>query len=256
MCCLQAPPASGSAGPPAAGQGRSPSSSRVSTTRSSSRSISAARSGTARMRAQRLHLPLHRPGLERRRGRRGADRRRSLNQGRRGDRDLAVERAAMANLLKERAPTDPDHDHRRRPRARPTPRLRKTYLGTDNYLMGVKMAEHLKKLKPDGGTVCLQLGNVAADNINARAAGTRDTLAGEKGVERLDRPGRLDRDRRLPGLHQRPGRSRQPADGRYLHRQSRPRRLRADRRLGAVRAAGLCPGHRPGHGQAEERRRW
>ena len=63
--------------------------------------------------------------------------------------------------------------------------LRKTYLGTDNYLMGVKFAEHLKKFKPNGGTICLQLGNVAADNINARAAGTRDTLAGEKGVERL-----------------------------------------------------------------------
>ena len=51
--------------------------------------------------------------------------------------------------------------------------------------MGVKFAEHLKKLKPEGGTICLQLGNVAADNINQRAAGTRDTLSGEKGIERL-----------------------------------------------------------------------
>jgi ribose transport system substrate-binding protein len=63
--------------------------------------------------------------------------------------------------------------------------LRKTYLGTDNYLMGVKMAEQAAMLKPDGGTVCLQLGNVAADNINARAAGFRDTAGGEKGIERL-----------------------------------------------------------------------
>jgi ribose transport system substrate-binding protein len=63
--------------------------------------------------------------------------------------------------------------------------LRVTYLGTDNYLMGVKFAEHLKALKPEGGTVCLQLGNVAAANINARAAGTRDTLSGEKGIEML-----------------------------------------------------------------------
>jgi ribose transport system substrate-binding protein len=62
--------------------------------------------------------------------------------------------------------------------------LRATYLGTDNYLMGVKFAEHLQEMKPDGGTICLQLGNVAADNINARAAGTRDTLAGEE-VDRL-----------------------------------------------------------------------
>jgi ribose transport system substrate-binding protein len=63
--------------------------------------------------------------------------------------------------------------------------LRKTYLGTDNYLMGVKFAEYLKKFKPKGGTICLQLGNVAADNINARAAGTRDTLAGAKGTKKL-----------------------------------------------------------------------
>jgi len=51
--------------------------------------------------------------------------------------------------------------------------------------MGVKFAEYLKKFKPKGGTICLQLGNVAADNINARAAGTRDTLAGAKGTKKL-----------------------------------------------------------------------
>ncbi len=52
--------------------------------------------------------------------------------------------------------------------------------------MGVKLAEQLKAQKPKGGSVCLVLGNVAADNINQRAAGTRDTLAGKKGVERLN----------------------------------------------------------------------
>lgn len=91
---------------------------------------------------------------------------------------------AMANLLKQRAPQIPvmtiDADLGKDDTA-----LRKTYLGTDNYLMGVKMAEHLKTFKPNGGTICLQLGNTAADNINARAAGTRDTLAGAKGTERL-----------------------------------------------------------------------
>jgi ribose transport system substrate-binding protein len=90
----------------------------------------------------------------------------------------------MANLLKQRKPTIPimtiDADLGKDDVA-----LRKTYLGTDNYLMGVKMAEYLKKFKPEGGTVCLQLGNVAADNINARAAGFRDTVAGSKGVDRL-----------------------------------------------------------------------
>jgi ribose transport system substrate-binding protein len=90
----------------------------------------------------------------------------------------------MAKLLKEKKPKIPvmtiDADL-----GKDDAGLRKTYLGTDNYLMGVKMAEHLKKFKPKGGSICLQLGNVAADNINARAAGTRDTLAGKKGVERL-----------------------------------------------------------------------
>jgi ribose transport system substrate-binding protein len=90
----------------------------------------------------------------------------------------------MANLLKRKAPKIPvmtiDADL-----AKEDHGLRRTYLGTDNYLMGVKFAEYLKKLKPKGGSICLQLGNVAADNINARAAGTRDTLAGAKGTKRL-----------------------------------------------------------------------
>lgn len=94
----------------------------------------------------------------------------------------------MANMLKRVAPKIPvmtiDADL-----SADDAGLRKTYLGTDNYLMGVKFAEHLKGLKPNGGTVCLQLGNVAADNINARAAGTRDTLSGEKGIARLEGQG-------------------------------------------------------------------
>ncbi len=62
--------------------------------------------------------------------------------------------------------------------------LRKTYLGTDNYLMGFRLGEYLKKAKK-GGTVCLILGNAAADNILRRAAGTRDALSGQKGLDRL-----------------------------------------------------------------------
>lgn len=90
----------------------------------------------------------------------------------------------MAKMLREQAPKIPimtiDADL-----SAEDADLRATYLGTDNYLMGVKFAEHLKALKPDGGTVCLQLGNVAAANINARAAGARDTLAGETGIAML-----------------------------------------------------------------------
>jgi ribose transport system substrate-binding protein len=92
---------------------------------------------------------------------------------------------AVANVLRRRNPSIPimtiDADLLAQDQS-----LRRTYLGTDNYLMGVKLAEHLKTLKPQGGTLCLVLGNVAADNINQRAAGTRDTLAGKKGTARLN----------------------------------------------------------------------
>lgn len=91
---------------------------------------------------------------------------------------------AMAKMLKDKKPKMPimtiDADLAAADRA-----LRTTYLGTNNYDMGVLMAKHLKELKPKGGTVCLQLGNVAADNINARAAGFRDTIAGKKGAGQL-----------------------------------------------------------------------
>ncbi len=91
---------------------------------------------------------------------------------------------AMANRVRSIAPDVPvmtvDADFLEQDRD-----IRATYLGTDNYLMGVMMAQEAAKLKPEGGTVCLQLGNVAADNINARAQGFRDTAAGASGVDRL-----------------------------------------------------------------------
>lgn len=95
---------------------------------------------------------------------------------------------AMAKMLREKHPAMPvmtiDADLAAADRG-----LRRTYLGTNNYDMGVLMAKHLQGLKPKGGTVCLQLGNVAADNINARAAGFRDTIAGKKGLARLEGQG-------------------------------------------------------------------
>jgi ribose transport system substrate-binding protein len=91
---------------------------------------------------------------------------------------------AMANMLRAAAPSMPiiTVDADLLPEDKD---LRKTYFGTNNYDMGVHMATELKKLKPEGGTVCLQLGSVAAANINERAAGFRDTISGEKGLERL-----------------------------------------------------------------------
>jgi ribose transport system substrate-binding protein len=95
---------------------------------------------------------------------------------------------AMANMLRAKQPKMPimtiDADLAAADRS-----LRKTYLGTDNYEMGVLMAKHLKESKGRGGSVCLQLGNVAADNINARAAGFRDTISGKKGISKLNGDG-------------------------------------------------------------------
>jgi ribose transport system substrate-binding protein len=92
---------------------------------------------------------------------------------------------AMGNMIRRVSPSIPvmtiDADFIEADRD-----LRQTYLGTDNYQMGVLMAQHAMELKPDGGTVCLQMGNVAADNINARAAGFRDTVAGAEGTDRLE----------------------------------------------------------------------
>ena len=103
----------------------------------------------------------------------------------------------MANMLKAKKPTMPimtiDADLAEADRA-----LRKTYLGTNNYDMGVLMAKHLKGLKPKGGTVCLQLGNVAADNINARAQGFRDTISGQEGHRSAEGRRRLDRNQGCP----------------------------------------------------------
>jgi ribose transport system substrate-binding protein len=95
---------------------------------------------------------------------------------------------AMANMLKAKQPRMPimtiDADLSAADRS-----LRKTYLGTNNYDMGVLMAKHLKETKAGGGSVCMQLGNVAADNINARAAGFRDTISGQKGITKLNGEG-------------------------------------------------------------------
>jgi ribose transport system substrate-binding protein len=63
--------------------------------------------------------------------------------------------------------------------------LRKTYLGTDNYTMGVRLGEYAKKAKPKGGTVCLIEGNAAADNILRRAQGFRDAVTGKKDLPAL-----------------------------------------------------------------------
>jgi ribose transport system substrate-binding protein len=63
--------------------------------------------------------------------------------------------------------------------------LRKTYLGTDNYLMGQRIGDYIKKAKPNGGKICTIEGNPGADNILRRAQGMRDSLTGQKGLAAL-----------------------------------------------------------------------
>lgn len=56
--------------------------------------------------------------------------------------------------------------------------MRTTYVGTNNYNIGVHLAELAQARHPDGGKVCLQTGGAAAANHNERLNGARDTLAG------------------------------------------------------------------------------
>jgi ribose transport system substrate-binding protein len=90
----------------------------------------------------------------------------------------------IANAIKKANPKIPvmtvDADLKKEDSA-----LRKTYLGTDNYLMGFKLGEYMKKAKPKGGTVCLIEGNAAADNILRRAQGFRDAVTGKKDLPAL-----------------------------------------------------------------------
>src|SRR5665213_2687359 len=87
----------------------------------------------------------------------------------------------IANAIKSAKPKIPvmtvDADLKKEDAA-----LRKTYLGTDNYLMGVKLGQYLTKAQPKGGTFCTIEGNPAADNILQRAQGARDSLSGQKGL--------------------------------------------------------------------------
>ena len=63
--------------------------------------------------------------------------------------------------------------------------LRKTYLGTDNYLMGKRIGDYIKAAAPEGGKICTIEGNPAADNILRRAQGMRDALSGKEGLAAL-----------------------------------------------------------------------
>jgi ribose transport system substrate-binding protein len=60
--------------------------------------------------------------------------------------------------------------------------LRLAYVGTHNYEIGTNLAKAVQKLKPKGGTICIQSGGAAAANHNERMQGIRDTLGGMTGT--------------------------------------------------------------------------
>jgi ribose transport system substrate-binding protein len=59
---------------------------------------------------------------------------------------------------------------------------RAAFIGTKNYDIGVNLAKLAMKMKPEGGTICLQTGGAAAANHNERLQGIRDTLGGRTGT--------------------------------------------------------------------------
>jgi ribose transport system substrate-binding protein len=61
--------------------------------------------------------------------------------------------------------------------------LRLAYVGTHNYEIGVNLAKLAQKIKPKGGSICIQSGGAAAANHNERMQGIRDTLAGTKSAQ-------------------------------------------------------------------------
>jgi ribose transport system substrate-binding protein len=61
--------------------------------------------------------------------------------------------------------------------------LRATYIGTENHQLGVEQARVLQRLAPAGGTICIQSGGPAAQNLNERMQGIRDTLSGQASSE-------------------------------------------------------------------------
>lgn len=56
--------------------------------------------------------------------------------------------------------------------------FRQTYIGSDNYRIGVELALLIQARHPGGGTICMQTGGISARNHSERLKGARDTLAG------------------------------------------------------------------------------
>jgi ribose transport system substrate-binding protein len=124
-------------------------------------------------------------------------------QGRHGsDRDLALECAADRQRDQALQSESPGHDDRRRPPqggcgiAQDLSRHRQLPDGFQGS------ASTSRRTKPNGGTVCLILGNVRQTTSCAAPPARATRCPGQKGLERLKGEGGWTEDRGLPGVHQ------------------------------------------------------
>ena len=80
--------------------------------------------------------------------------------------------------------------------------LRKTYLGTDNYLMGQKLGEYIKKAKPERRHGLPHRRQCGGRQHPAPRPGHPRCADRQEGPRRAQGRRRLDRSRGLPGVHQ------------------------------------------------------
>ena len=210
---------------------------------------------------RRDRVPLHRTRRAWRRRRAGAGRQRPDRQEGRRHRRIALERGGDGQGAGRRqGGRHPGPHLGQRPAARRTRPCALAYVGTHNYEIGVNLAKLAQKIKPKGGTICIQSGGAAAANHNERMQGIRDTLAGAKSAQS---PG--DRLTGQNGWTEVDGCPLYTNDDFPLSVQQmedilgkypEARRLHPDRRLPAVHPAGLPEGRREVQGAHRRRRRW
>jgi len=59
------------------------------------------------------------------------------------------------------------------------PGIRKSYIGSNNFELGLLLGRQLKKLRPQGGRIIIQSGRPDSANLNERIVGIRTFLSGE-----------------------------------------------------------------------------
>ena len=58
-------------------------------------------------------------------------------------------------------------------------KLRAAFIGTNNFEFGKLLGEQVKRLRPNGGKLCIQTGHQNSPNLNLRVMGVRSALSGK-----------------------------------------------------------------------------